>query len=686
MSRQKKKKYEPLLFPTHDESWLKFNDMAKRTQNYWRYRNKDGEIMFVIYRLDETDKEGDSRKQFFPISYGKDVETGTIEYNRQQLWKTDRPLLYIHALTKSKITEKVLITEGEKACDGFREKCISRHSELGPLSKYFPTTFSGGCQNWDKTDYSSLVGREVILWPDNDTGGKRTMWQLGRYLIEEFNIDAKIVEVPKKLPQKWDLGDIKWNKDEIEPLSYFEINECLLNAKAPEPLAEYEDIYSDIEKNRWVFIKESRKLYWDRNKEQIENADTLNLLYKRDPNLRGLSVRCLHEENIEYVDGTSYWPIEKEILNFGKKKYLNTYRAKQFEPLDREVLSEEIKLFRDHLKMLCNDEEQSFNYLEDTIASDIQSPQKNRTWAVLIHSKQGVGKTALFKVIEKLNGDTNCCWVHTDNLVDKYRSFMKHCHIIFCNEFDLSGTNRKSKEAKIRELITETTHPIEQKFVDTINHKGHYRLWCSTNQPISVDLDPYDRRFLYLSVNKTRDEFGNDYYKKLWDFIDDEENINLLYHFYKAHKVSDSFDVNEPLQTLAKRELLEQGRPQLYKDLDELLTNRETPFDRDLINTRNVIEVIRAREESSLMGPQPRQVMSHKIDERKIITWIHTHNGIQIKNGQPVALLGKNKRRWWAIRHQDKWKSVENLEYLRAHMNEQVEQMPSKKEQADIPF
>ena len=72
----------------------------------------------------------------------------------------------------------------------------------------------------------------------------------------------------------------------------------ILNAKAPEPLAEYEDIYSDIEKGRWVFIKESRKLYWDRQNEQIENADTLNLLYKRDPELRVLPVRFFHENNI----------------------------------------------------------------------------------------------------------------------------------------------------------------------------------------------------------------------------------------------------------------------------------------------------------------------------------------------------------------------------------------------------
>ena len=148
-----------------------------------------------------------------------------------------------------------------------------------------------------------------------------------------------------------------------------------------------------------------------------------------------------------------------------------------------------------------------------------------------------------------------------------------------------------------------------------------------------------------------------------------DENINLLHHYYKAHKVSDSFDINEPLQTLAKKNLLEQGRSQLHKDLNELFMDRDAPFDRDFVNTRIVIETIRNREEVSIMGPTPRPIMSHKINEREITNWIHTHNGVQLKKGQPICLVGKTKRHWWAIRNQDKWSKVENLEMLREHMN-----------------
>ena len=133
---KKKKTYEPLLFPTHDESWLKFNNLDLRTKNFWRYRNEDGEIMFVIYRLDVTNKEGGPNKQFFPICYGKDVETQTIEYCNQQLWKKDRPLLNIHALTMSEY-DKVLITEGEKACYGFRDKLQYLHGDNNSLAPIF---------------------------------------------------------------------------------------------------------------------------------------------------------------------------------------------------------------------------------------------------------------------------------------------------------------------------------------------------------------------------------------------------------------------------------------------------------------------------------------------------------------------------------------------------------------------
>ena len=48
---------------------------------------------------------------------------------------------------------------------------------------------------------------------------------------------------------------------------------------------------------------------------------------------------------MEVVDSTAYWPIEKEILKFGKKKCLNLYTPNKLPKLDYEPKIELFKKF-----------------------------------------------------------------------------------------------------------------------------------------------------------------------------------------------------------------------------------------------------------------------------------------------------------------------------------------------------
>ena len=61
----------------------------------------------------------------------------------------------------------------------------------------------------------------------------------------------------------------------------------------------------------------------------------------------------------------------------------------------------DISWFRNHLKLLANDDPKILQTLEDIIAFDIQKPEENRTFAVVFYSGQGTGKTMLFNVLKK---------------------------------------------------------------------------------------------------------------------------------------------------------------------------------------------------------------------------------------------------------------------------------------------
>ncbi len=642
---------KPELFPEHDQSWLDFNKIKTRASGIWPYTNKDNRIYFVIYRID--DKKG---KHILPISYVNG------EYVNKQLWSSNKPLYKLHELVKDK--REVLVVEGETAYDSAQK--------LFP--NYFVTTASGGVSTWAKTNWKTLKGKDATLWPDNDKPGRKYFLELARYLNYELGIKAKIVNIPKNLPNKFDLADDIPNT--------IDIHELVALAKIPDPKAktDYEDIDEDLTKNRWVFIADSQKLYWDRFRKTLEKENNINLFYKRDTNLlrqRKNAINYLHENNVEVVDATAYWPIEKEILKFGKRTYLNLYTPNKLPKLDCEP---KIDLFKKFVFDLSNRDEDIFTELEDILAHDLQKPHENRTFCVVMHSPQGVGKSLFMHFVEKLHGSHNCKRVDPEMLVDRYRPFLKNGYVLICNEVNISGHNLQYKLAKLKDLIDGEVHAIEGKYVDTIQHRCHYRLYCATNELIPFEITNDDRRTFYIDIDLTKQELEKEdpqYYDKLWALLDDDNEINKIYHHYKyVHKISEKFNKNLPLRTRSKEDLVELSRPQYCKDLDELLKKKEDPFKFDIVNTREVFNRFQELEDG---WSRPH---FSKLSERMLRYWFKSIKAKKMKGGTAFIING-DKVHYWAIRNQDYWCDMNCLITIRAHFEGILDIQASKEKQAN---
>ena len=76
----------------------------------------------------------------------------------------------------------------------------------------------------------------------------------------------------------------------------------------------------------------------------------------------------------------------------------------------------------------------------------------------------------------------------------------------------------------LNELITENKHFVESKGVDSYKHKGHYKIWLSSNEAVPIKLSPRDRRYFVTKIHTTKEiifKKDPDYFKKLWAFIED---------------------------------------------------------------------------------------------------------------------------------------------------------------------
>jgi hypothetical protein len=123
-------------------------------ESEYRYTSAEGDTVQTVFRCKAT--EG---KTFRPVHLS---DAGYVLGAAEKPW----PLYNLPAIAKA---EAVVVVEGEKCAD--------------ILNKYgfCATTSAGGAKNARSTDWTPLAGKRVILWPDNDTEGRR-------YIVEVESI------------------------------------------------------------------------------------------------------------------------------------------------------------------------------------------------------------------------------------------------------------------------------------------------------------------------------------------------------------------------------------------------------------------------------------------------------------------------------------------------------------------
>lgn len=171
-NKTKAPEWVPVL-PIPDEAMRKVP--AKHSQHgapakVWIYKNADALPLMALYRFDlGKDETGRARKAFAPLTWCRG-DSGTHQWRWQNL-PEPRPLLHLDQLAQ-RPTAPVVVSEGEKSADAAAQL----------LPGYVATCWLNGTNSWRKADFSPLIGRDVLLWPDNDAPGVMGMDELAEHL------------------------------------------------------------------------------------------------------------------------------------------------------------------------------------------------------------------------------------------------------------------------------------------------------------------------------------------------------------------------------------------------------------------------------------------------------------------------------------------------------------------------
>ena len=142
-----------------------------------KYLDKDNNLLCSVLRIEYDN--GD--KTFRPR-----LVTG--EYKMPAI----RPLYNIPKIVNE---DTVVFVEGEKCVDALTSKNIPSASAMG-----------GSNTSMEKTDWSVLEGKNLIIWPDNDEAGRKYAMKLSHFLNNKC-ASIKVIDIPDQKPRGWDVAD-----------------------------------------------------------------------------------------------------------------------------------------------------------------------------------------------------------------------------------------------------------------------------------------------------------------------------------------------------------------------------------------------------------------------------------------------------------------------------------------------
>jgi putative DNA primase/helicase len=136
----------------------------------------------------------DGGKEFLPATFCHNTATAAREW-RFKAWTAPRPLYGLDRLAQ-RPAAPVVIAEGEKAADAAAKL----------LPDHVVVTSPNGANGAGKADWSTLRGRDVIIWPDNDNDGRAYAGVVAKAL-RDIAKSIKVVVSTPGTPDKWDAAD-----------------------------------------------------------------------------------------------------------------------------------------------------------------------------------------------------------------------------------------------------------------------------------------------------------------------------------------------------------------------------------------------------------------------------------------------------------------------------------------------
>lgn len=348
----------------------------------------------------------------------------------------------------------------------------------------------------------------------------------------------------------------------------------------PDVMSEYQQWKADFEKTNCKIKNITQYL-------EVDTKDK-NLVFRTEDKLLAAYRNCsfikdwIQDENIKTYRKIDFLPHplpqEEDVFN--------TFSGFAVQSLDGMIYSEEcIQPIIRHIGYLVNHDQKGIDYMLNWLANIFQTPGRTTNTAIIIKSKEGVGKNVLFNFLNSIIGKEYCIGTSDpeNDCFGSFNNLLMNKLLINLNETKQEDTAKYIE--LIKTYITETKIQLKLKGRDSIQVNNFMRWIFFTNRELPFKLGRGQRRFWGVEADSSMAN-NREYMLKLINACEDKQ-VQFSFYTYLMNRDISQFDfINDRPKTSFTESMVSAGSDKIAEFLEHI---KETHVD-DLVNNKLVIQ------------------------------------------------------------------------------------------------
>ena len=195
-----------------------------------------------------------------------------------------------------------------------------------------------------------------------------------------------------------------------------------------------------------------------------------------------------------------------------------------------EYKKEELNLILNHIKILCNHQDDVFQYFLKFLGQMLKHPHVKPGVCVTFISQEGSGKGLLLQILRKVMGQSKIYETTKPSqfVFGNFNGSMANSFLVNLNE--MSKRESVDAEGQIKGLITDSALTINNKNVDSYQIESFHRFIIFSNQDDPINSKKDDRR--NIIIRSSDEKIGNkNYFTKLFEILEDKNALKTFYEY-----------------------------------------------------------------------------------------------------------------------------------------------------------